>query len=347
MSGKKFKSIGEEGLHSLLDTFKKYTGTPQSDVIKGIGDDAAVVSVENGKAQVMSSEILLEGIHFDLTYTPLTHLGYKAVTAAVSDIYAMNATPHHLLVNIAVANKVSVDMIEQLYKGIDAACKDYNVQVVGGDTTASHQVLAISVTATGSCEEKTIIGRNSAKEGELLCVTGDLGAALAGLRILMREKKAWQDSGEEQFFQPDLADYEFVVKRQLVPLAQKEFVSKLAESGIRPGAMTDLTKGLLNETQMIAKASGVGFEIYSPAVPIALETRAVADEMQEDVDKYAFYGGEDFEMLFTLSEDTVEELQKHFQDFAVVGKVIPAEKGIIIQTGEGESVHIDMNGQSD
>lgn len=341
MKDSNFQPIQEIGFTSLIEKIKGYTGSKNRDVLKGIGDDAAVFSCDDKNVICTSSEIFLEGVHFDLSYHPLHHLGYKIVTAAVSDIYAMNCEPVQILTGIAIPNKYSVQMIEQFYKGVDAACKDYNCELTGGDTTASHQMLAVSVTAVGKAKKSDLIYRTGAKNGDAVCVTGDLGAALGGLRILMREKKHWK-STEDDHFQPDLEDYQYVVKRQLVPVARKDFIEVLKNSEIKPSAMLDLSQGLLADGKQLAIQSGWGIELFSPAVPISMDTRKIADEMEEDVDKYAFYGGEDFEMLFTLNETDVENFAKIFDDFTVIGRMTSNKKELRINTGEGETIEIEL-----
>ena len=341
MADTDFQEIQEIGFASLIEKFKQFTGKKRKEISNGIGDDASVTLDENGVATCVSSEIFLEGVHFDMAYTPFHHLGYKLTTAAVSDIYAMNAKPIQLLVNIAIPNKYSVQMMEQLYRGFDAACKDYKIQLTGGDTTASHQILAISVTAVGTAQNENLTFRNGAQKDELVCVTGDLGGALAGLRILLREKKEWQ-ANPQNHFQPDLEKYQYVVQRQLVPEAKKGFAEALAKCGVKPGSMIDISQGLIADIRSVARQSNKGVEIFSPAVPISLETRQVADEMKEDVDKYAFYGGEDFELLFTIKEHEVEKLKTEYEDFAVIGKVTGKEHGITINTGEEETIKIDI-----
>lgn len=341
MNKQEFQSVQEIGFSAFIDKLYNYTGAKRKEISLGMGDDASVLNPPPGHAVCTTSEIFLEGVHFDLTYTPFHHLGYKIVTAAVSDIYAMNASPVQLHVDIAVPNKYSVQMLEDLYKGIDAACKDYNVQLAGGDTTASHQILAISVSASGTARENSVITRSGANIEDIICVTGDLGAAIAGLRILLREKGAWKESGDTQF-KPDLEKYEYVVQRQLVPKARVDLLDGLNKANIKPTSMIDVTGGVVNDLQKIGKQSDAGVEIYSPAIPISFEVRNVADEMQEDVDKYAFYGGEDFEMLFTIQEGEVEKLKAEFDDFSVIGKMVEKEKQFIINTGEDRTIKIDL-----
>ena len=341
MKKEDFQQIKDVGFSSLIDRFKSKTGVSREEVVRGIDDDASVFKTEQGDYSTITSEIFLEGIHFDVTYTPLHHLGYKLVTAAVSDIYAMNSKPVQLLVNLAIPNKYSVQMIEKLYEGLDRAAKEYDLQISGGDTTASHQILAISVTATGSAKKEDIIYRDSAKHDDIICVTGDLGSAIAGLRILMREKKQWQEQ-EGTRFQPELEPYEYVVQRQLVPKARKDFIDLINSWEDKPSSMIDVTKGLIADLKELGIKSGLGMEIYSPAVPISLETRQVADEMKEDVDKYAFYGGEDFEMLFTLEEPLVEKLKAEFDDFSVIGRMTGENNQLRINTGEDQSYEFDL-----
>lgn len=339
-----FQTIHEIGYTKLLEKLKMYSGVKNKRVIKGIDDDGSVVMPPEGKLSVQSSEILLEGVHFDLTYTPFQHLGYKCVSAAVSDIYAMNAEPSEIMVNIAVPNKISVQMIEQLYSGIHSACHDYNVQVTGGNTTASQQNLIISVMATGYASENELTYRNGGKVDDLICVTGDLGGALAGLRILLREKKFWEETGDHSF-QPDLDDYESVIQKQLVPKARNDIYETFRDFGLIPTSMIDVTKGLVTDLKKLCEASKTGAEVYSPSVPIALKTREVADEMEEDVDKYAFYGGEDYELLFSMSEKEVEKLSEQCKNFSVIGRFQNANHGIVINTGTEETITIETDVQ--
>ena len=341
MDKNEFQQISEIGFPKLIDKIRKYDGFSHPQVIKGIGDDAAVFKSDENKLNLISSEIFLEGVHFDLTYHPFKHLGYKVVTSAVSDIYAMNGIPSQLLVNVALPNAYSVQMVEQFYVGVEAACKDYEIQLTGGDTTASHQLLAVSVTSVGEVDKSKITYRSGAKNDDAVCVSGDLGAALAGLRILMREKKEWKEKGEEAF-QPDLQNYEYVVSKQLVPAARKDIIDLFQQNNLKPSSMIDVTQGLISDVRSLAASSGLGVQLHSPAVPIMLDTRDVADEMAEDVDKYAFYGGEDYELLFTLNEDAVNAFSKVCDDFTIIGKMTNESDLIKINTGENKTIEIDV-----
>jgi thiamine-monophosphate kinase len=347
MDKQEFRTIQSLGRSELINELMEHNSISHDSVRQSYGDDSAVIEQEDG-LQLQSSESFMEGVDFDLTYVPLHHLGYKIATAAVSDIYAMNGSPETVLVNLSVPNKMSVDMLKEIYRGLGAAGKDYGFQIVGGDLAASHQLLNISISCYGRVEEDTVMYRNAAQLGNAICVTGDLGGAAAGLRILMREKRFWKEQNEDQqqAFQPDLEEYEQVVKRQLVPMARTDFINKLEEIEITPTSMIDLTQGLLSEIQNIAEASGTGAYFYQSALPIALETRTVADEMKEDVDKYALYGGEDYELMFTLAEQKVEELADAFSDFTVIGKITEQEEGIRMQQAEGGVAVFDETGNS-
>ncbi|MEO1022616.1 MAG: thiamine-phosphate kinase [Bacteroidota bacterium] len=336
-----FSTIQNLGAKGLLSKVQQYDAFKHASVHQSIGDDAAVLVKNDESFQLISSDIFVEGVDFDLVYTPLQHLGYKIVSSAVSDIYAMNGTPETLLVNLALPNRVSVEMITDLYEGIFSAGKEFEVELVGGDLKANHQHLVLSVTVTGSVSKPDIVYRKTANQGDALCVTGDLGAALAGLRILMREKSVWEQSNEQELAQPDLSGYEFVVKRQLVPQARKDIIEAFREHSVVPTSMIDITKGLLQEVTSICEASHTGAYLYQAALPIAIETRQVADEMEEDVDRYALFGGEDLELLFTLPESEVERLAGKLQDFSVVGRLVPQEEGLAMQTAEGEIVDFD------
>lgn len=346
MDNQSFRTIQSIGRDELIDELMESAETKKPAVLQGYGDDAAVLK-GGEKLDLLSSESFTEGVDFDLSYVPLHHLGYKIATAAVSDIYAMNGEPEVVLVNMAVPNKLSVDMLKEIYRGLGAAAKDYGFQIAGGDLTASHQVLGLSISCFGKVSKQKVAFRKGASVGDAICVTGDLGGAIAGLRILMCEKKFWEEQQSQEAFQPDLSDYEYVVKRQLVPIARKDLIGKLSDLSINPSSMIDITQGLVSDIKHLTKASKTGAYIYQAALPIALDTRRVADEMQEDVDKYALYGGEDFELLFTLPEKNVEKLADEFEDFVVIGKITEPDEGIRMQQAEGGvAVFDESNGDN-
>lgn len=330
-------SIGRKGLLELLEEFETYKSDK---IIKSIGDDASVIKNDPSKVSLISSDTFVEGVDFDPTYTPFHHLGLKILSAAINDIYAMNGKPVSALINLAVPNNLSVQMILDLYKGFFAAGHEYEVEIVGGDLTANHTTTVISVTVQGEADLDKITYRSNAKIGDAICVTGDLGGALAGLRILMREKKFWEEHGEDAS-QPELTDYEYVVKRQLLPSAKKDLIEALAQNNIVPSSMIDLSKGLVNEINEVSIASNLGAYIYQAALPIAVETREVANEMEEDVDRYALFGGEDHEMMFTLPEKDVEKFIEYFKDFVVIGRISPKDEGLQMQTAEGTVISFD------
>lgn len=342
MDKSEFRSIQSIGRVELIKELTEGSGVQHDHVIKGVGDDAAVIAKNGEECTLLTSETFMEGVDFDLTYMPLHHLGYKTISTTVSDIYAMKGYPEVALVNLAVPNKLSVDMLKQIYKGIYAAGEDYNVQLVGGDLTAAHQTLSISISCTGAVNRDQVTFRNGARKGDAICLTGDVGGAIAGLRILMREKEFWQDSDEESF-QPELEGYEYVVKRQLLPSARKDLIDRFYEHDITPHSMIDITQGLVSELKQLSEASGFGAQIYQAALPIALETRTVADEMKEDVDKYALYGGEDLELLFTMPEKTLNQFSEVLEDVTVIGKITGAEEGLRMQTAEGDMVQFEKN----
>lgn len=331
------QNIGSKGLIEKIQNFDAYKN---SKVIQSIGDDSAVITESGDTLSLLSTDTFVEGVDFDMTYTPFHHLGYKVLSAGVSDIYAMNGKPEAVLVSLALPNRMSVQMVTDFYEGLYAAGKVHEVEVVGGDLKANHSNLVITISVYGKADRKSITYRKGANVGDAICVTGDVGAALAGLRILMREKKYWQEHGDENV-QPELGDYQFVVKRQLVPEARKDLIETLAEQEIIPTSMIDVTKGLVNEISLMSEASELGAYIYQAALPIAIETRHVADEMEEDVDRYALFGGEDLELMFTLPEKEVEKLVNYFKDFVVIGRMTPRKEGMKMQTAEGDVVTFD------
>lgn len=348
MAKTSFTPVSEAGRYKVIRDIKEQLQSLDSantNVVKGIGDDCAVLrlSPDNPDFLLQTSETYVEGVDFDLSYAPLQHLGYKLMSAAVSDIYAMNGTPVSVTINLAIPNKISTEMISQLYSGFTKASEVYSSPIVGGDITASQSVLVISVSMIGTTHEDQITYRTGAVINDAVCVTGDLGAAYAGLRVLLREKKIWAESGANDAFEPNLDDYEYVVRRQLVPQSRNDLIETMREQSVVPSSMIDISKNLLQDLMQLVTASKVGVKLYSAAIPVALETRAIAEEFEEDVDQFALQGGEDYELLFTLPEKDVNKLMNHFKDFVVIGKILPKNKGVQMQTAEGDSMHFDTS----
>lgn len=331
-----FTTIESLGRDGLIRRFQELPFT------SGLGDDAAVIRIDDSRSVLISTETYTEGVDFDLTFSPFQHLGYKLVSSAVGDILAMNGLPTHILVNLAIPNRISVEMIDLLYQGIGRACDRYGATVVGGDVTATPGAFGVAVTVTGEVLNDRIVTRSGARPGDALCVSGDLGAAFAGLKILLREKQHWADRGEDAV-QPDLSGFETVIRRQLAPDVPIDLVRTFHATGIRPEAMIDISKHLLRELLQLGSASDVGFLVYAAALPIAYETRNVADEFEEDVDQYAMQGGEDHELLFTIGEADLNRLVKAYPDVTVIGKVTSASDGIRMQTAEGDTVSFDLS----
>ncbi len=335
-----FTPIEKLGRNKLIQQIKQADRFKREEIIYGIGDDAAVIRNSDFESALISSETFVESVDFDLTVSPLHHLGYKLAMATVSDILAMNGLPTGITVNLALPNKISVEMIEQLYQGIHYAGEVGHFELIGGDITATRGPLVVSITVYGKADAERITYRSGAKPDDAICVTGDLGGAIAGLRILLREKGDFEGS-EEDTITPNLDNYEYVVKRQLLPNLRFDFLQLLELQRIVPSAMIDISQGLVHDLQQLLNASGVGAHIYQAAIPIATETRQVADEMETDVDRYALYGGEDFELLFTIPKEDMEVLYAHFDDFSVIGKVIEARE-LVVQGANGAEVNIDF-----
>lgn len=323
-------SLGEFG---LIDHLTRNNETRNAGTLLSVGDDAAVID-HFGKQTVISTDMLVEGIHFDLMYTPLKHLGYKSVAVNVSDICAMNATPTHITMSIGISNRFSVEALTEFYEGVYAACEKYNVDLVGGDTTSSDKGLIISVTAIGEVAPDKYITRSGAKKGDLVCVTGTLGAAFLGLQLLEREKKIFLESPGVQ---PDLQDKAHTVGRILKPEARVDIVTRLSELGITPTAMIDISDGLSSELLHICKQSELGCVLYEEKIPIHDESREVAYEFQIDPTMCALNGGEDYELLFTVSQDDYEKING-LADIYIVGYMAEAEKGKKLHT-KGGNIH--------
>ena len=329
-------SLGEFG---LIDYLAKKNRTIHSSTLKSIGDDAAVIDPQ-GKKMLVSTDLLIEGIHFDLMYTPLKHLGHKSIVANVSDIIAMNAIPSQVTVSIALSNKVSLEALTELYEGIYAACDAYQVDLVGGDTTSSQKGLLISVTAIGWADEDDICYRNTAKVGDLICVTGDLGAAFLGLQILEREKQLFLSDSK---IQPDLEDQQYLIGRQLKPEARLDIIQSLKRAKIKPSSMIDISDGLASELLHICTQSNVGALIVESQVPLHPDTQLMALKFKLDPITTALSGGEDYELLFTINPDD-HQLIQHIADIYVIGEIKPASEGIQLQTTGGNFHPIKAQG---
>jgi thiamine-monophosphate kinase len=297
-------AVGEFG---LIDRISANFPINNPNTVKGIGDDAAILR-GGDESIVVSTDMLLEGIHFDLSYMPLQHLGYKSVAVNVSDIAAMNARPEQIVISLAISNRFSVEAVDALYEGIRAACNNYNVDLVGGDTAASVSGLVISITAIGRAPKEKIATRGGAKANDIICVTGDLGAAYMGLQVLEREKQVFLTNPE---MQPDLERYEYLVGRQLKPEARMDIIHELADKNCVPTSMIDISDGLASELLHLSKNSGLGVKIFEEKIPLDNLTYETAIEFKLDPLTCAFNGGEDYELLFTISPADFEKLKNH------------------------------------
>lgn len=328
--------LGEFGLISRITT-GFVLQNPES--LKGIGDDAAVI--DNGtNCTLISTDMLLEGVHFDLGYTPLPHLGYKAVAVNVSDIAAMNGIPKQITVSLAMSNRFSVEAAEALYNGIRAACEEYKVDLLGGDTTSSRSGLVISVSVLGVADKDKIVYRSTAKPGDIVCVTGDLGGAYVGLQILEREKQVFLQNPE---MQPELEGNDYVLQRQLRPMARMDIIHELRDLDIVPTAMIDISDGLASEILHICQQSGTGAALFEDKLPIDAATYNTAVELNLDPVTCALNGGEDYELLFTIRQADYEKLKNH-ADIFFIGYVQEADKGVNLVTKSDNLVPIRAQG---
>lgn len=330
-------SLGEFGLIEHL-TANHQTIHPQT--IKGIGDDAAVLSVDDGEVQVVSTDLLMEGIHFDLMYHPLKHLGYKAVVVNVSDICAMNAIPKQITLSLALSNRFSVEALEEFYAGVYAACQQYDVDLIGGDTTSSRQGLAISVTAIGTAKPSDIVYRTGAKPGDLVCITGDLGAAYLGLQLLEREKQLYLDNPD---IQPDLEEQSYVVGKQLKPEARLDMIATFRQYGFKPTSMMDISDGLASELFHLCKANDCGVLIEEAMVPLRDESQLLALKFQLDPITTALNGGEDYELVFTADEADLEKI-KQMPGIYIIGEMKEADFGKKLLTTGGHHHNLKAQG---
>ena len=319
-------SLGEFG---LIDHLTQNNETKLASTVLSVGDDAAVID-HFGKQTVITTDMLVEGIHFDLMYTPLKHLGYKSVVVNLSDLYAMNAVPTHITLSIAFSNRFSLEAMDEFYEGVYAACEKYEVDLVGGDTTSSQKGFVISITAIGEVAPDKYVKRSTAQKGDLLCVSGFLGGAFLGLTILEREKRIFAETGS----QPDLEDQAFIVGKLLKPEARKDIIEFFATSEIIPTSMIDVSDGLSSETLHICKQSNLGCIIYEDKIPVHEEARQFAYKLELDPTACALSGGEDYELLFTLSQTDYDKILLNEQ-ISVIGYMTEAEEGTHILTRGG------------
>ena len=305
----------------------------------GVGDDCAVLEYPD-KQVLVTTDLLMEGVHFDLTYVPLKHLGYKAVMVNLSDIYAMNGTPRQITVSLAISKRFGVEDIEQLYAGMRLACEAHHVDIVGGDTTSSLTGLAISITAIGDASKDKVVYRNGAKETDLICVSGNLGAAYMGLQLLEREKSVFMG---ETNAQPDFSGKEYLLERQLKPEARRDIISALAEAGIKPTAMMDISDGLSSELMHICKQSGKGCRVYEEHIPLDYQTAVMAEEFNMNVTTCALNGGEDYELLFTVPLTDHEKVSK-MEGVRLIGHITKPELGCMLVTRDGGEMELRAQG---
>lgn len=329
-------ALGEFG---LIDHLTKNITLKNPSTLKGVGDDAAVLDYGNKKILV-STDMLIQNIHFDLTYTPLKHLGYKAVAVNASDIFAMNGTPKQITVSLALSNHFSVESTDELYSGIYLACEHYGIDLVGGDTTSSKSGMCISITVIGEADEQDIVYRNTAKENQLICVSGDLGAAYMGLQLLEREKTVFTEGVTTQ---PDFAGYEYILERQLKPEGRGDIIKLLREKNIRPTAMIDISDGLASEIMHICKDSGIGCNIYEDKIPIDYQTYKMAEELNMNAIVCALSGGEDYELLFTVPVEDFEILST-LPEISIIGHTCNQAEGYNMTTRDGNTFELKAQG---
>ena len=331
--------VNDYGEFGLIHHLTKNIELQNASSILGVGDDAAIID-HFGKQTVVTTDLLLEGVHFDLAYTPLKHLGYKSVVVNLSDVYAMNATPTQITLSIGISSKVSVEALEEFYEGVYIACEEYGVDLVGGDTSASQKGFIISVTAIGEVNEEKVVKRSTAQKGDLICVSGDLGAAYIGLLFLEREKKIFLESPQVQ---PDLENESYVIGRLLKPRARKDVVEFLDQQNVLPTSMMDISDGLSSEILHICEKSGVGCVIYEEKIPVSEDSRNAAYKFEIDPTACALSGGEDYELLFTIKQDDYEKLTLNEQ-ISVIGYITEAEQRAKIKTKGGNTFDVTAQG---
>ena len=329
-------TIGEFG---LIKRLTEHIQIQNAETKYGVGDDAAVLDFSNQQTLV-TTDLLMEGVHFDLVYTPLKHLGYKSAIVNFSDIYAMNGTPKQITVSLAVSKRFCIEDLEQFYEGLQLACQLHGVDIVGGDTTSSVTGLAISITCLGVGNPESITYRHGAKETDLICVSGDLGAAYMGLQLLEREKAVFEGQKE---INPDFSGKEYLLERQLKPEARKDIIEALAKEGIRPTAMMDISDGLSSELMHICTQSKVGCRIYEERIPIDYQTAVMAEELNMNVTTCALNGGEDYELLFTVPLTVHDQIEK-IKGVKVIGHITKPELGCGLITRDGQEFELKAQG---
>ena len=332
-------SLSEIGEFGLINHITKHIKNQHKCTVRGVGDDAAVLAPSKMQT-LITTDLLVEGIHFDLSYMPLKHLGYKSVMVNLSDVYAMNGEAKQITVSIAVSNRFSLEAIEELYAGIQLACETYKVDLIGGDTTSSTKGILISVTAIGKAEKDTVVFRDGAKETDLIVVTGDLGAAYLGLQVLEREKQVFQVNPNNQ---PDLNDYTYLIERQLKPEARRDIPKLLKELKVTPSAMIDISDGLSSELMHICSQSKVGCKIYEDKIPLDPQVISACEEFDLDSTMVALSGGEDYELLFTISIDDYNKMKAN-PHFTVIGHITEEREGMKLITRANQELKLKAQG---
>jgi len=340
LENKERTELSQLGEFGLIKHLTEHIQLHNESTVKGVGDDAAVIDIGNNKVHLLSTDMLVEGVHFDLMYVPLKHLGFKAIAANVSDICAMNGTAKQITVSIAVSNRFSTEALEELYSGMLMACNKYKVDLVGGDTTSSLAGFVLSISVLGEAEKEEVVYRSGAKEKDLLVVTGDLGGAYMGLQILEREKAVFKDNPN---LQPDLEGNDYILERQLKPEARVDIKDILKEKGIRPSSMIDISDGLASEILHLCTQSNVGCNLFEEKIPIDGMTATRAHEFKMDPSICALSGGEDYELLFTISQSDYDKIKGH-PDFTVIGHMTDKNSGVNMVTRSGNSVTLTAQG---
>ena len=342
MMDTKRTEINKLGEFGLIDHLAASISLVNSTSLKGIGDDAAVIDIGNGDVSLLSTDMLIEGVHFDLTYLPLKYLGYKAVAVNVSDICAMNGVAEQITVSVALSNRFPVEAVEELYDGIKLACSNYNVDLVGGDTTSSLSGLVICITVVGRAKNENVVYRSGSKEHDLIVVTGDLGGAYMGLQILEREKRVFKENPQVQ---PDLDGHDYILQRQMRPEARVDVIKFLKELEVCPTSMIDISDGLASELLHICKSSSVGCHIYDEKIPIDAQTSMTALEFELDPSTCALNGGEDYELLFTIAQKDYEKIKGN-PHMTIIGHITDPNEGMYYIDKQGTAVELKAQGWS-